>query len=63
MKAMTPLSRFTLYAGVTAAMIVGALHAIWWWVVDQAVYPSRLRARLEARAMGHISDEPPRVTE
>jgi hypothetical protein len=43
--------------------IVGALEAIWWWVVDQAVYPSRLRNRLEARAMGRISDEPPRVTE
>jgi hypothetical protein len=56
-------SRFALYAGVTLAMIVGVLEAIWWWVVDQAVYPSRLRNRLEARAMGRISDEPPRVTE
>lgn len=56
-------SRFALYAGVTLAMIIGALEAVWWWVVDQAVYPSRLRNRLEARAMGRISDEPPRVTE
>lgn len=51
-------SKFVLCAGVLAAMIIAALEALWWWVVDEAVYPSRLRNRLEARAYGRVSDEP-----